>query len=67
LEEYSLELLALDKVQNEVIEKDNEFPIGAICLKNEIIKECIWNALTSIKKKLIHNLHDQAKSSLETQ
>lgn len=67
LEEYSVELHKLDKIQNEIMGKENSFSIGAICLKNETIKDSIWNAIKSIKKKLIHNLHEQAKTSLETQ
>lgn len=57
----------MDKIQNEIMSKENSFSIGAICLKNEFIKDSIWNAIKNIKKKLIHNLHEQAKSSLETQ
>jgi len=35
-------------------------------LKNDNIKESIFNSIKSIKKKLIHNLHEQAKTYLET-
>jgi dynein heavy chain len=57
----------LDNIQHQILNKEDSFSIGAICLKNESIKESIRNSIKSIKKKIIHNLHEQAKSSLETQ
>jgi len=59
-------LLKLDNIQEEISSQETSFSIGAICLKNEFIKESISDAIKNIKKKLIHNLHEQAKSSLET-
>lgn len=66
LKEYIQELTELDTIQDEIQYKENKFSIGAICLQNEHIKDSIYNAIRSIKKKLIHNLHEQAKTSLET-
>jgi len=62
LKEYIEELSLLDQIQDEIQNKEDKFSIGAICLKNDNIKESIYNSIKSIKKKLIHNLHEQAKT-----
>jgi len=59
------EMYKLDETQNDIMNKENSFSIGAICLRNETIKNTIYNSITGIKKKLIHNLHEMAKSQLE--
>lgn len=55
----------LDKLQEYIEAKPHSFPIGAISLKNEYIKDSIHTALQTIKRKLCQNLHDQAKGDLE--
>ena len=66
LSAYSLQMHDLDKLQLDIEAKPQSFPIGAISFKNEFIKESIDNALMTIKRKLCLNLHDQAKSDLES-
>jgi hypothetical protein len=67
LKEYTEHLILLDEVGEGVLLMPDSFSIGAICLKNEIIKNTINETIMNIKKKMIHNLHEMCKSSLETQ
>jgi len=55
----------LDIVDEDLMRTDNYFNIGAICLKNEMIKETIKVSIFNIKHKLLSNLHEMCKASLE--
>jgi len=56
----------LDKLQLDIEAKPQSFPIGAISLKNEFIKQSIDNDLMVIIRKLCLNLHNKAKSYHES-
>lgn len=64
--DYKTELSSLNSLQREIESKEANAAIGAISLNNEHIKNGIIKALNIIKKKLCQNLHEQAKSELES-
>ena len=63
---YNLQMHDLYKLQLDIEAKPHSFPIGAISLKNEFIKQSIDNDLIVIIRKLCLNLHNKAKSYHES-
>jgi len=63
---YSSQLKSLDSLEEDIEKKPLNFSIGAILLNNENIMKSIKDAINTIKKILCQNLHEQAKSDLES-